>query len=119
MRSPKCPRQGARLAPTSKNIIFTPACISFFISVILATNTKLFLYSLELMYQVQIQHIFISRGRYLSIQNYGSGTGRILLDNVTCAGNEEHITECGHNGWGNFSCSMSSAVGVNCGPTSM
>jgi len=38
-------------------------------------------------------------GGYIGHQ-YGSGSGKIWLDNVDCTGYERLIAECRHNGWG-------------------
>ena len=45
---------------------------------------------------------------------YGTGSGRIWLDNVRCTGTESYIVECHHNGWGNHSCQHSDDVSVSC-----
>ena len=46
-----------------------------------------------------------------------SGSGQIWLDNVYCQGNEQNLTECGHDGWGNHYCNRSQVAGVECSDT--
>ena len=36
--------------------------------------------------------------------SFGHGSGRILLDDVYCNGNEDSILQCTHNGWGIENC---------------
>lgn len=47
-------------------------------------------------------------------QEYGGGTGPILLDNVVCTGNESNLLECDHNGIGNHNCRHDEDAGVSC-----
>ncbi|XP_025760617.1 deleted in malignant brain tumors 1 protein-like [Oreochromis niloticus] len=46
--------------------------------------------------------------------HFGAGTGQIWLDNVTCSGNEESLTECQHSGFGSNSCGHGQDAGVIC-----
>jgi len=46
---------------------------------------------------------------------YGSGSGRILLDNLRCTGDESSLNECGHRGWGVHNCGHSEDVSIVCG----
>ena len=48
---------------------------------------------------------------------YGQGTGQILLDDVSCLGNESSIFSCGHGGIGNHNCRHSEDASVRCGNT--
>jgi len=45
---------------------------------------------------------------------YGSGTGRILLDNVNCDGSETFIGDCPHNGWKSHNCDHEEDVSIRC-----
>ncbi len=47
--------------------------------------------------------------------HFGQGQGRILLDNVTCIGNESSIDQCYYSDWSTDNCSNSEEVGVTCG----
>ena len=43
---------------------------------------------------------------------YGEGTGRILLDEVNCKGDESNILDCAHGGRGEHDCSHGEDAGV-------
>ena len=45
---------------------------------------------------------------------YGPGTGRIVLDDVHCVGNETSIADCAHGGAGVHNCQHSEDVSVSC-----
>ena len=49
-----------------------------------------------------------------SITEFGPGSGKILLDDLKCTGNEEDIFHCPHLGVGNSNCAHSEDVGVVC-----
>lgn len=46
--------------------------------------------------------------------HFGSGSGPVFLDHVTCDGSEHFITECDDNGWYTHTCSHEEDVGVRC-----
>ncbi|NXL74768.1 MARCO protein, partial [Leptocoma aspasia] len=43
-----------------------------------------------------------------------AGTGQIWLDDVSCTGSENTITDCNKRGWGEHNCSHREDVGVEC-----
>ncbi|GAB1603362.1 scavenger receptor cysteine-rich type 1 protein M130-like, partial [Argonauta hians] len=45
---------------------------------------------------------------------YGPGTGPIWIDNLKCSGNENYITDCQFNDWGNTDCNHDEDAGVMC-----
>ncbi|KAJ8306645.1 hypothetical protein KUTeg_017190, partial [Tegillarca granosa] len=55
-----------------------------------------------------------SSGIGFSDANFGSGTGKILLDDVHCTGSEADINDCSHRLWGQSNCDHSEDAGVQC-----
>jgi len=54
-------------------------------------------------------------GTAIESASFGQGSGPILLDSVTCSGNESTLASCGHLGVGvTRSCSHSNDAGVRC-----
>ncbi|XP_072037032.1 uncharacterized protein [Amphiura filiformis] len=45
---------------------------------------------------------------------FGQGIGAILLDRVSCIGNERALSGCPHNGWGSDRCDHRNEAGVSC-----
>jgi len=45
---------------------------------------------------------------------FGHGSGKILLSNVTCVNNGSNIFECSHNGFENHNCTHDKDAGVKC-----
>ncbi|XP_064642640.1 deleted in malignant brain tumors 1 protein-like [Lineus longissimus] len=45
---------------------------------------------------------------------FGRGVGRIMLDQVTCEGEEDRLYECPSNDWGDHDCQAFEAAGVVC-----
>jgi len=54
-------------------------------------------------------------GRYIG-NSYGTGIGRIWLDNVQCNGTETNIADCQHRGWGSHNCVHLYDVSISCTP---
>ena len=61
---------------------------------------------------------FGSSGTAIGSASFGQGSGPILLDSVTCSGNESTLASCGHLGVNvTSSCSHSEDAGMRCGGT--
>ena len=56
---------------------------------------------------------------YDFICRFGSGTGRIWLDDVSCTGSESRLTYCTNRGIGSNNCGHSEDVAIYCGSTCM
>uniref|UniRef100_A0A3B3QH29 Neurotrypsin n=1 Tax=Paramormyrops kingsleyae TaxID=1676925 RepID=A0A3B3QH29_9TELE len=48
---------------------------------------------------------------------YGEGSGKVLLDEVQCSGNELSIEQCPKRPWGEHNCEHREDAGVSCMPT--
>ncbi|XP_006867523.1 PREDICTED: deleted in malignant brain tumors 1 protein-like [Chrysochloris asiatica] len=46
--------------------------------------------------------------------HFGEGSGKILLDNVHCRGDEQYLEECSHVGWFSHNCGHSEDASVIC-----
>ncbi|XP_077972539.1 uncharacterized protein LOC120340186 isoform X3 [Styela clava] len=57
---------------------------------------------------------FGNASRYYSSAHFGTGYGKIWLDDVKCTGIESDITWCRHIGWGNHNCGHGEDVSVAC-----
>ena len=47
---------------------------------------------------------------------FGTGSGPIWLDDVTCTGIEPSLADCTHRPWGQYDCSRIEDVSVDCQP---
>lgn len=47
---------------------------------------------------------------------FGAGTGPVLLDEVSCTGNELSVEQCPKKAWGEHNCDHSEDAGVSCTP---
>ncbi|XP_043944976.1 galectin-3-binding protein-like [Protopterus annectens] len=57
---------------------------------------------------------FANATRAVGNAEFGSGSGPILLDDVTCKGTEVSLASCNHKGWRVTDCSHSEDAGVEC-----
>lgn len=48
---------------------------------------------------------------------FGSGSGDIVLDNIQCSGNENHLGQCPSSGWSDHNCGHHEDAGVICSGT--
>lgn len=55
-----------------------------------------------------------SGGTGYSDAHYGSGSGKIWLDDVDCTGSEYNIADCQHSSWGTNNCGHKEDAGVSC-----
>ncbi|XP_059897442.1 deleted in malignant brain tumors 1 protein-like isoform X3 [Gadus macrocephalus] len=53
-------------------------------------------------------------GHGLSFGGFGAGSGPIWLDDVVCTGEEDAITQCSHQNYGENNCGHSEDVGIVC-----
>ena len=52
--------------------------------------------------------------RALKTKSFGAGSGKILLDNLKCKGDESNLFNCMHNGIENHDCNHCKDIGVVC-----
>ncbi|KXZ48022.1 hypothetical protein GPECTOR_31g386 [Gonium pectorale] len=64
--------------------------------------------------RVACRQLGLSGGQALCCGAFGPSAGPMLLDELTCAGNETRLATCAHNGWGQTDCKPSEAVAVRC-----
>ena len=65
--------------------------------------------------EVVCRQLGYSGGEALQEHDFGSGTGRIWLDDVKCTGRETSLKSCPSNPWGENNCGHDEDAGVNCG----
>jgi len=57
--------------------------------------------------------LFSRQGRFIG-NAYGPGNGSIWLDDVNCDGDEESISDCSHQPWGENDCLHLEDVSIDC-----
>ena len=65
-------------------------------------------------FQYPLSSIMCTGALAISRSFFGSGFGRIHLDNLECDGDEERLIDCDHNGELNHNCLHSEDAGVIC-----
>ena len=55
--------------------------------------------------------------KYLIGSQVPDGSDPIWLDDVHCAGSEQYLASCRHNGWGRHNCGHYEDAGVECSST--
>ena len=63
---------------------------------------------------MHVPYHFSTDALSIAFAAFGQGTGPIVLDDVTCNGEEQRLIDCGHDGLGEHSCSHVEDVGVRC-----
>ena len=46
--------------------------------------------------------------------HFSHGTGSIVLDDLSCVGTEEKLSDCNHRGWEQHNCAHTEDAGVVC-----
>lgn len=65
-------------------------------------------------YYLNINHCYTYILADIYTEQFGKGTGPILLDNVECTGNESSLSQCLHNEIGHHNCIHFQDIGVQC-----
>ena len=50
----------------------------------------------------------------VAVTSFIGGTGSILLDDVSCIGNESRLIDCSHSGLGVHDCTHADDAGIRC-----
>ena len=72
----------------------------------------------DITYYLHKLHVFITSWRFAEAYGsatYGTGSGSILMDDLSCSGSEKDIGDCTFSGWTTNNCGHTEDVGVSCG----
>ena len=65
--------------------------------------------------EVVCRQLGLAGGEALQEHDFGSGIGKIWLDDVQCTGSEHTLMSCTANPWGENNCEHNEDAGVICG----